>query len=261
MTSAGAQRGRPLAKGPLSPQNRQSSRSSSRPPEPPAWYPGEGQAFSPPAGGPIPMGPVPMQGPTQMGYGWVPGNGMPPPQHGYPMMPGQPPMMFMGPRGPFAPGPGQAYMVPGYGLVMPHPMQVAMAQGRGPPMFPQPGMMGPPGHPGMPHPGAMQLPMGDPRMQGMEGPGAMPGGPPDPRFELQGMPPGQQGPPLPLHQDQGPPRGPPIGPPPGTFGLEQPPSSSPPRGPKVPNGGPPKAQTTAHQRGSGRLPENAGRSE
>lgn len=57
---------------------------------------------------------------------------------------GQPPMMFMGPRGPFTPAPGQAYMVPGYGLVMPHPMQVAMAQGRGPPMF-QPAMMGPPG--------------------------------------------------------------------------------------------------------------------
>ncbi len=54
-------------------------------------------------------------------------------------------MMFMGPRGPVVPGPGQAYMVPGYGLVMPHPMQVAMAQGRGPPMYPQPGMMGPSG--------------------------------------------------------------------------------------------------------------------
>lgn len=59
---------------------------------------------------------------------------------------GQPPMMFMGPRGPFTPAPGQAYMVPGYGLVMPHPMQVAMAQGRGPPMF-QPAMMGPAGTP------------------------------------------------------------------------------------------------------------------
>ena len=57
---------------------------------------------------------------------------------------GQPPMMFMGPRGPFTPAPGQAYMVPGYGLVMPHPMQVAMAQGQGPPMF-QPAMMGPGG--------------------------------------------------------------------------------------------------------------------
>ncbi|KAK9862225.1 hypothetical protein WJX84_002721 [Apatococcus fuscideae] len=219
LTSPGSQRGRPQHKAPLSPQNRHSSRSSSRPPEPPAWYPGEGQPFSPPQGGPMQMGPMPMQGP-QMGFGWVPGNGMPPPQQGYSMMPGQPPMMFMGPRGPFTPAPGQAYMMPGYGLVMPHPMQVAMAQGRGAPMF-QPTMMGPVG--------------------------LMPQGP---VFDMPGMSPGQQGPFHPPHQ--GPPRGPPQGP----F----PDGNSPTRGPKGGNVGGPTGSPSPRRWEGPQQPEQAGQS-